>query len=154
MISMDIKQLVGFGFMIVSAASMYVPHLLTRGSTKLTGVQLGAQFPEQAWVRFVYPLLFILTFFGFVLLYFVGLSYFVGYIFVSGTQFFILGGIFGCIPLLNGIFTLLTGVIPVNQRRRYLYVYNEDLRFSVVPFSIAQGLFFVMAVVIAVLFWR
>ena len=151
---MDIKQIAGFAFIILSAFSMYVPNLLTRGSVRLTGVQLGAEHPERAWVRFVYPLLFILVFFGFAFLFFVSITHFDSYIFADGDQFFLLGGMIGCIPLLNGIFTLLTGVIPINRRRQYLYIYNDDLTLTVGFFSIAQGLFFVMAAVITVLFWR
>jgi hypothetical protein len=150
---MDIKQIAGIAFVILSAASMYVPNLLTRGSVRLTGAELGAEHPERAWVRFVYPFLFILVFFGFAFLFFVSITYFDSYIFAEGDQFFLLGGIMGCIPLMNGIFTLLTGVIPVNRRRQYLYIYDEDLTRTVGFFSIAQGLFFVMAGVIVVLFW-
>lgn len=151
---MDIKLIVGIAFMILSAASMYVPLLLTRGSVRMTGKQLGVEYPERAWVRFMYPLLFIATFFGIAILFFVSVAYFDIFIFSNGVEFFILGGIIGSIPLLNGGFSLLTGVIPINRRRQYLYVYDEDLTLSVGFFSIAQGLFLVMAAVIAVLFWR
>jgi len=151
---MDIKQIAGIAFVVFSAASMYVPNLLTQGSVRLTGVQLGAEHPERAWVRFVYPLLFILAIFGFAILFFGSITYFDSYVFANGDQFFLLGGIMGCIPLLNGIFTLLTGVIPINRRRQYLYIYDDDLTLTVGFFSIAQGLFFVMAAATAVLFWN
>lgn len=151
---MDIRQIAGIVFMVVSVASMYVPQLLTRGSEKLSGAQLGSQVPERAGIRYGYPLLFILTFFGLISLFISSIRYIDAYIFVNGTQFFFIGGIFGCLPLFNGIFTLLTGVIPVNRRRQYLYVLDDDLTHTVGFLSIAQGLFLVFAAAIAVLFWR
>ncbi len=150
---MSIKQLAGIVFLIASAFSAYVPELLTRGENKLSGKELGEQYPERAWVRFVYPTLYMLIFFGAAFLFLISFSQ-SGAFLVSGNNWvFVIGGILGCIPLYNGLFCLLTGVIPVNRRQQYLYVINEESSHQVGFLLAGIGMGIIMAAAFAVLFW-
>lgn len=150
---MSIKQLAGIVFVLTSAFSAYVPDLLTRGETKLTGKELSEQFPERGWVRYVYPFFYLLIFFGAAFLFFVSFTQ-SGILLVAGDNwFFVISGVLGCIPLFNGIFSLLTGVIPVNRRRQYLYVVNEEINHQVGILLIVIGVFIILAAIFAVMFW-
>ncbi len=150
---MSMQQILGFMFLVVTAISLNMPNYLLRSSAKLSGRELGQRYPERAWVRFLYPLSFVLVIMGFTVLFFLGFGYFSIFTVSGHLELFALGGLMGFVPLLNGAFALLTGVAPVNQRRQYLYVYDDDLVNTVGLLSIAQGIVILLIAASAIYFW-
>ena len=150
---MAIKQIAGFIFIFAGAVATYVPEILTRGRAKLTGGELGERYPERAWIRYVYPSLYMLIFFGAAFLFFMSFSRSEMLIFSNENWFFVIGGVLGSIPLLNGVFALLTGVIPLN-RRQNLYVVDEEIQHQVGFLLVGVGVFFIAISAMVIFFWK
>ena len=151
---MSIKQIAGFIFVFVGAFSISVPDFLTRGSEKIGGAELAERYPERDWIRYVYPFVYMVTFFGAAILFFLSFSRSDLLIFSGENWLFAVGGALGILPLMNGGFALVTGVIPINRRRQYLYVVDDETSIRVGLSLIGVGMLILMAAAMAVYFWR
>ena len=150
---MDVKLLIGFGFIIFASLTTQLPHIMFRHIPKMTGRELAIQHPQLSWIQILYPIFSVLWFviFGFVPIYFLLRSETMLSLPFQAT-FFILGGAIGSISILHGLFGLFTNVCPIPRKRNRLYIYDEDIQ-TMALLLMAAGVFVIIIALAMIYFY-
>ena len=114
-----ILPLIGYLIFILGGIAMYTPWFQLKNSKRLTGKELGKQFPEHEWMRWGFAILY-LSWIAIVCFFFIR-------VFPSIHAFSFLAGIFASIGLFIGLFAVITGVSLLPTRApRVIFVVGAE----------------------------